>query len=324
MLVRDENWTKKQDEIAGEMEFNQVTVSAETHLKRNSFLNNNSLELLRVSGTDLSGKSILVVGSSMAEAECFSRLAATMTSLDIVPDLTVMYRDACVRDGLNVGWVCGDGECLPFPSDSFDVVIVRQALHHMIRYYSAISEFFRVTRLGGKVIIIEEPYSLPEMNHPALVGVSDQFNLFEGVTLGEVRSYLRGEAPVAAERSVSQDEAASIVSVNFSEAEKSKDYIPAIQGDAESLLADKYHSFSAVELIVALRLHTEMFELIWPQNVGWARQVENEVVFESGPNSALEQPLVVRLSQPTTFSAVATKTRPTNVLRSRSGLLPIN
>jgi SAM-dependent methyltransferase len=332
MLVRDENWNKKQDEIAGEIEFNTVTVAEETHAKRNAFLNKNSLTLLQQSETDLRGKSILVVGSSMAEAECFSRTSAAMVGLDIVPDLTIMYRDASLREELNVEWVCGDGECLPFPAESFDIVIVRQALHHMIRYYSAISEFFRVTRVGGKVLIIEEPFSLPDLNHPALTGISDKFPLYDGVNLGGLRSFLVGgslksrlSAALAKYRLLREQRSASAVpaEIGFSAAEKMKEYIPAIQGDAESLLADKYHRFSAVELIVALRLQTEVFKLFWPKEIGWAYPSGSEILFNHGPNPALAMPVVQRFSVPTTFSAVASKTRTTKVLRSRTGLIPI-
>jgi SAM-dependent methyltransferase len=312
MLVRDENWNKKQDEIAGEVEFNTVTVSAQTHLERNSFINGNSLEFLRQTMTDLRGKHVLVVGSSMAEAECFSGLSGSMVGLDIVPDLTVMYRDACQKAALRVEWVCGDGECLPFPAESFDVVIVRQALHHMIRYYSAISEFFRVARIGGKILIIEEPYSAPDLDHPAIAGLTDTFPLYHNVKLRDLRRSLgwRGAAGVRSE-------------IDFSTAEAVKNYIPATVGDPESLLADKYHRFSAAELIVALRLQTNVFDLIWPDRIGWARRQDSEVLFCTGPNPASTMGVVERLSIPTTFSAVAIKTSTTDLLRSRADLVPV-
>ena len=116
----------------------------------------------------------------MAEAQCFAPLAGKTTALDIVPDLTVSYRVASQQEGLAATWVCGDGECLPFASESFDVVIVRQALHHMLGYYSAISEFFRVTQILGRILVIEEPYLAPDLEHPAVAAQPDAFELYDG------------------------------------------------------------------------------------------------------------------------------------------------
>lgn len=307
MLVRDANWDKKQDEIKGEVEYNTKTVSLDTHVRRNDFLNSNSHSLLLQSGTDLRDKSILLVGASMAEAQCFAPLAGETTALDIVPDLTISYRDASRLERLAAAWICGDGECLPFASESFDVVIVRQALHHMLLYYSAISEFFRVTKVGGRILVIEEPYSVPDLDHPAVTAQPDDFKLYRGTTLGELRNALGwvrrdARAPDALE--------------------PDRTYIPAIAGDAESLLADKYHHFSAVEMILALRMHTDHLQFVWPEEVGWADHSGPEIVFCSGPNSAASLPLIDRLSVPTTFSAIADKTAPTLALRSRAGLVP--
>jgi hypothetical protein len=181
----------------------------------------------------------------------------------------------------------------------------------MIRYYSAISEFFRVCRIGGRVIIIEEPYSAPDLDHPALTNQPDSFPLYDGVTLGDLRRKLRWNGSVGARKDIT-----------LSRMEAFKNYIPAIAGDPESLLADKYHGFSAAELIVALRMHTDNFHLFWPSEIGWADHSGSEIIFCSGPNSAASIPMVSRLSMPTTFSAVATNRAATAVLRSRVGLKP--
>ena len=135
----------------------------------------------------------------------------------------------------------------------------------------------------------------------------DDFELYEGTTLGELRSALGW---------VRSDAAAADV------LEPDRSYIAAVVGDAESLLADKYHHFSAVEMILALRMHTDQFQLIWPEHVGWVDHSGPEIAFCSGPNSASSLPLIERLSAQTTFSAIADKTAPTLALRSRAGLAP--
>lgn len=52
--------------------------------------------------------------------------------------------------------VCSHSELLPFPSDSFERVIMVDALHHVIDQPASAREMLRVLKPGGR-IIIEEP-----------------------------------------------------------------------------------------------------------------------------------------------------------------------
>ncbi|NJC99048.1 MAG: methyltransferase type 11 [Anaerolineales bacterium] len=52
--------------------------------------------------------------------------------------------------------VCSHSEFLPFPSDSFERVIMVDALHHVIDQPASAREMLRVLKPGGR-IIIEEP-----------------------------------------------------------------------------------------------------------------------------------------------------------------------
>ncbi len=52
--------------------------------------------------------------------------------------------------------VCSFSEFLPFPSDSFERVIMVDALHHVVHQPATADEMFRVLKPGGR-IIIEEP-----------------------------------------------------------------------------------------------------------------------------------------------------------------------
>ena len=313
MLVMDPNWTKKRDEIEGEVAFNARSVPAHVHEYRNSFVNQNSRDLLHALNIDLSQDDVLIVGCSMAEAQCFEPLARASVALDVVPELTLAYQKHSAYEGRDMAWICGDGECLPFPSESFDTVIVRQALHHMLKYYSAISEFFRVCRVGGRIIVIEEPYSQPDLADAALRELPDDFPVYGSVCLGDLRRRLGLPG-------VSSTGAGGPAQIDFSRWETIRGHIPVIAGDAESLLADKYHAFAAVNLIFALRLHTDEFELLWPDRIGWVDHAEKEIAFRIGANPAVAQPLIERLVVATTLSAVARKPRETTVLRSRDDL----
>lgn len=313
MLVADANWQKKQDEIKGEILYNTKVVPQSTHLQRNTFLNDASRRLLRNAGVDLTGRSVLVIGCSMAEAECFQPLSGSLVGLDIVPDFTLLYKNAARQANMTMGWVCGDGECLPFPTESFDVVIVRQSLHHMLRYYSAISEFFRVCRIGGVVAVIDEPYTEPDFAHPAIARLPDHFLVDHAVSLGEVRKAAGWNGKVSA----------FAIAPQFADYERPQDCIPALSDNAAELLADKYHRFSAVELIVALRMHTDDVTLFWPETIGWTDHSGLDVLFCSGRNPALGLSIANRLARATTFSAIAVKHAPTRYLRSRVDLVSV-
>ena len=52
--------------------------------------------------------------------------------------------------------VCGGSESLPFADNSFERVIMVDALHHVIHHADSAREMFRVLKPGG-ILIIEEP-----------------------------------------------------------------------------------------------------------------------------------------------------------------------
>jgi uncharacterized protein YbaR (Trm112 family) len=162
MLVNDENSQKKADEIQGEQQYNVSVVPQEVHEHRNAFEDENTQELLDRFSIELAGKKVLLVGCSIAELKFFSTKCQDIVALDIVPSLVKIYQEVTEQENLPADWVCGDGECLPFGDSSFDVVIIRQALHHMIKYYSAIFECFRVCKIGGSILVIDEPMTAPD------------------------------------------------------------------------------------------------------------------------------------------------------------------
>ncbi len=73
----------------------------------------------------------------------------------VVSDLSPqMLRQASTKHGLTP--VRAHAESLPFPSASFDRVLVVDALHHFCDQRDAITDLLRVLRPGGR-LVIEEP-----------------------------------------------------------------------------------------------------------------------------------------------------------------------
>jgi ubiquinone/menaquinone biosynthesis C-methylase UbiE len=73
----------------------------------------------------------------------------------IVLDLSFgMLEKAKQKDGLKP--VCSHTEALPFPDETFDAVVMVDALHHVCNQSDTVLELLRVVKTGGR-IVIEEP-----------------------------------------------------------------------------------------------------------------------------------------------------------------------
>src|SRR5579884_11621 len=79
------------------------------------------------------------------------------TCTDISPG---MIRTLCAnaeRLGLTVRAARADAEALPFPDESFDLVLGHAVLHHLPDLPRAFREFHRVLRPGGRIVFAGEP-----------------------------------------------------------------------------------------------------------------------------------------------------------------------
>jgi ubiquinone/menaquinone biosynthesis C-methylase UbiE len=77
-----------------------------------------------------------------------------VTGLDPSP---AMIDHATGRAPANCAYVVGEGQHLPFPDGSFDLVVSSLAVHHMPREArpEALRQMFRVLRPGGRLLIAE-------------------------------------------------------------------------------------------------------------------------------------------------------------------------
>ncbi len=76
---------------------------------------------------------------------------------DISPGMLDALQANARRIGVEVETVACDAERLPFPDDSFDLVLGHAVLHHIPRLDRAFGEFRRVLRPGGEFLFAGEP-----------------------------------------------------------------------------------------------------------------------------------------------------------------------
>jgi len=316
-LFEDENWRKKADEIEGEFTYNIKGIPREVHIERNTFVDNNTEMFLKESRLDLLGDDILIIGCSMAELEFFIPKCKSVVSLDIVPSLARACLEATRQREIAAAWVCGDGECLAFEEESFDAVIVRQTLHHMLKYYSAICEFFRVCKRGGYVLIIDEPFSPLDLNDLPFLSLGDDFFVYKDLQLRQIRRKINIPHPLATENSGKID-------INL--LERKRQYVKPDPQNVETFLADKYHSFSLLNCLFGILLHSRNFQLTWPREIAWTDETADIIRFCHGPNPHFQKDLLDKLVSPGNVSIAAKKWERTTVFRNRSDVraLPLD
>ncbi|MGA7396613.1 MAG: class I SAM-dependent methyltransferase [Solirubrobacterales bacterium] len=84
-------------------------------------------------------------------------LIGNLTATDISPGMLGSLEKTAKSLDVPVTTVVTEAETLPFPDESFDVVLGHAVLHHIPDLDRAFSEFFRVLRPGGRIVFCGEP-----------------------------------------------------------------------------------------------------------------------------------------------------------------------
>lgn len=83
-----------------------------------------------------------------------------VTVSDISPRMLEVAERNAAEHGVSIETAVADAEQLPFPDDSFDLVVGHAFLHHLPVPELALREAFRVLRPGGRLVIAGEPTEL--------------------------------------------------------------------------------------------------------------------------------------------------------------------
>lgn len=90
-----------------------------------------------------------------ALAFALAPLVREVVGVDRVPELLALARERATAFA-NVELVEGDATALLFPASSFDLAATMRTLHHVARPELALAELTRVTRRGGRVLVVDQ------------------------------------------------------------------------------------------------------------------------------------------------------------------------
>ncbi len=105
------------------------------------------------------GHAVLDVGTGTGVVAITARrLGAKVTGLDLTPELLAQARaGAAVSGHDDIAWHEGDAEALPFPDESFDVVLSQFGHMFAPRPEVALAEMLRVLKPGGTIAFATWP-----------------------------------------------------------------------------------------------------------------------------------------------------------------------
>jgi SAM-dependent methyltransferase len=100
------------------------------------------------------GERVLDVATGTGHAAlAAARRGARTTGIDYVPELVDIARRRATAEVLDVDFVVGDAEDLPFPDSSFEVVVSAIGVMFTADHARAASELVRVARPGGRIAV---------------------------------------------------------------------------------------------------------------------------------------------------------------------------
>jgi SAM-dependent methyltransferase len=100
------------------------------------------------------GQDLLDVATGTGNAAIpAAQRGARVVALDQVPELLEAARARATAAGVEIEWVAGDAEALPFDDDSFDRVCSVFGVMFAPRHQQAADGLVRVTRSGGRIVV---------------------------------------------------------------------------------------------------------------------------------------------------------------------------
>jgi SAM-dependent methyltransferase len=100
------------------------------------------------------GSEVLDVAAGTGNASIpAARLGAKVIATDLAPELFVAGRSRAAEAGVEIEWITGDAEDLPFEDDRFDYVLSSLGVQFAPRHEIVARELVRVCRPGGTIAL---------------------------------------------------------------------------------------------------------------------------------------------------------------------------
>ncbi|WP_440118568.1 class I SAM-dependent methyltransferase [Paenibacillus sp. QZ-Y1] len=144
------------DEIKSQVQ-KQFAINAGKYVTSAGHAKGEDLALLVASSQATSEMNVLDVATGGGHvANALAPLVEKVTALDLTEEMLQVAEHFIRGNGhLNVDFVVGDAERLPFDDDFFDLVTCRIAAHHFPDVSSFVSETLRVIKPGGRLLLID-------------------------------------------------------------------------------------------------------------------------------------------------------------------------
>lgn len=124
----------------------------------------NPENIIRLAGLPTTGMLLDAGGGTGRIAQMLRGYATRIIIVDISLG---MLHQAATKDGLEI--VCSRTEQLPFEEDTFDRIIMVDALHHVFDARRTIHDLWRVLKPGGKILIEEPDIRTPQVMLIAII-----------------------------------------------------------------------------------------------------------------------------------------------------------
>ncbi|MGF9698266.1 class I SAM-dependent methyltransferase [Paenibacillus sp. MABNR03] len=135
----------------------QFGKNAEKYVTSPGHAKGEDLDLLVASSQASPNMQVLDIATGGGHVACaLAPLVQQVTALDLTEEMLQVAEGFIREKGhQNVKFVPGDAEHLPFNDDVFDIVTCRIAAHHFPDVPSFLSEAYRVTKPGGRLLLID-------------------------------------------------------------------------------------------------------------------------------------------------------------------------
>jgi SAM-dependent methyltransferase len=127
-----------------------------------------------------------------------------VTGIDFAPAMLEAARAKAAAAGFAIRFEAGDVENLPFPSESFDLVLCRHLLWTLPHPEAAVAHWVRLLRPGGRVIAVEsqameEDPAAPRDNarkSPEYAAIGDRLPFRDGRAQADIEALFRTQGLV--------------------------------------------------------------------------------------------------------------------------------